>query len=86
MDRRVLFAVINDHHIGRAASFSAQTPIGNECYVQKRKSRRVRTLVKSSNEKTLNNKYVEDINNSRNVRRNSTNSLFDKRPFPFGQW
>ncbi|CAF1526938.1 unnamed protein product [Rotaria sp. Silwood1] len=56
----------------------------DEHYVQKRKSRRIRTLIKTSVEDIVHDKQIEQIHHTRNIRRNSVNSLFDRRPFPFG--
>lgn len=55
---------------------NSRSTIDEESFIPKRKPRRVRSLIKPSNEKILSDK---------NIRRHSTASLTDKRPFPFGQ-
>lgn len=55
---------------------NSRSTIDEESFVPKRKTRRVRSLIKTSTEKILSDK---------NTRRHSTTSLTDKRPFPFGQ-
>ncbi len=49
--------------------------------VQKRKLRRVGSLIKSSIEKLTSEKQQEQ-----NTKKASTNTSIDKRPFPFGHW
>lgn len=67
-------------------SFNNQSMIDDQHFVQKRKSRRVRTLIKSPVIDVDNDEQIDRINNVPNVRRNSTNSSINKRPFPFGHW
>jgi len=56
---------------------------GDECSIEKRRPRRLRSLIKSTIEKAVNEDSIEQINNSPNTKQNS---LCDKRPFPFGHW
>ncbi|CAF4377245.1 unnamed protein product, partial [Rotaria sp. Silwood2] len=81
---RSISEVINDSHNSRTESFDHQSMTDDEHYVQKRKSRRIRTLIKSSVEDIIHDKQTEQSHNIRNIRRNSATSLFDRRPFPFG--
>jgi hypothetical protein len=67
--------VTNGSH-SRSSSVDERSINDEEHYAQKRKPRRVRSLVKSS---------VEKILETKPTRRNSTASIADKRPFPFGQ-
>ncbi len=73
------FLVTNDCY-SRSSSVDELSINDEEHYTQKRKPRRAKSIVKSSVEKML------DTNSINNTRRNSTTSIADKRPFPFGQW
>ncbi|CAF1057702.1 unnamed protein product [Rotaria sordida] len=77
--------IINDSHNTKTEAFDSQSMTDDENYAQKRKSRRIQTLMKLSVQEPINDKKPEQINNIRNIRQNSTTSLFDKRPFPFGR-
>ncbi|CAM4795194.1 unnamed protein product [Rotaria magnacalcarata] len=75
--------IINNDH-SRAAACENQSMFDDDHYVQKRKSRRVRTLLKSPVIELISDEQTEQISNATGARRNSTNSSSDKRPFPFG--
>jgi len=82
----IFFQVTNDRTSSRSSSLDSQSIDRDKNYVQKRKPRRVRSLIKSSIEKIIHDKQPKQINNTTNTKQNSTNLAVDKRPFPFGQW
>jgi len=73
-----VFKVTNDRTNSRSSSLDSESMNNDENYVEKRKPRRVRSLIKSSIEKIMNDNQPK--------KQNSTNLPVDKRPFPFGQW
>jgi len=80
------FKVTNDSNNSRSSSTDNQSISGDEHYVRKRRPRRVPSLVKFSIEKMINDNQPAQINDAKNTKQNSTISLVEKRPFPFGQW
>ena len=62
--------------------------IGGDDNVQKRKTRRVRSLIKSSIERFKQSKPLEQQQQHRLAahKGHSPPGSSDKRPFPFGQW
>ena len=54
--------------------------------MEKRRPRRVRTLIKASIEEVANNQTLEQYHSKTKTKKNTSNVSFDKQPFPFGQW
>lgn len=76
------FKVTNESNTSRSSSDN-QSISSDECSIEHPRPRRLRSLIEATMEKPVNEKSIEQDNNSTNIKQNSST---DKRPFPFGLW